>query len=289
MLFMKTRIVQMKVEIVNYEKYNPRKDQKNYIWFRFNNNFFDQDNKNFYNLSNDERIAWIFLLCQASKQNNSVIEIENEIFTQVTKLDIAVLNSLLNKLLPRSVLISHESVLTKFATERDGTIRNETIRNETIRNEKKEEFPCDKKNMQVDKSPAPKKETCSWLFEIAEQCYAKLYPGSKFLRNARINRQLTQIISECGKELAEKVVLWFFQQPNNYYRSKGHDLKYCIFDLQKLVTECQTKKKILKDPKASILEKEIKFQEQIDEVNELFENEAKNGKSQKSIFDTQTC
>lgn len=124
----------MVIEIVNYEKYNPRKDQKNYTWFRFENNFFDPDNDNFFNLNPQERLAWLYLLCKASKQNKGKIEILPDQFEKMTGLKYDILNSLINQLLPRSVLLLHESVQSLHtdvqlqpATRRDETRRDETI------------------------------------------------------------------------------------------------------------------------------------------------------------------
>ena len=56
------------ITIVNFEKYNPRKDVKNPSWFRLEHSLFD--NPDFYDLNHIEKLAWVYLLCVASKKNS---------------------------------------------------------------------------------------------------------------------------------------------------------------------------------------------------------------------------
>lgn len=59
----------------NWEKFNTRKDIVAPRWFAFQNSFFE-DPKFFY-FSNDEKIVFLYLLCEASKSSNKVIHILN--------------------------------------------------------------------------------------------------------------------------------------------------------------------------------------------------------------------
>lgn len=61
----------MQVEIVNWEKFNPRKDLKSSSWFRLENNFCTHPD--FFDLTNDQKMVWIYLLCEASRKQSNVV------------------------------------------------------------------------------------------------------------------------------------------------------------------------------------------------------------------------
>lgn len=61
------------IEILNWEKYNPRKDVKEPSWFRMNHGFFD--NHEFFEFTAEEKLVWIYLLCQASKKNQATVHL----------------------------------------------------------------------------------------------------------------------------------------------------------------------------------------------------------------------
>lgn len=55
------------LEIINWEKYNPRKDLRHPWWFAFSNRFFFD--AQFAHFSHEELLFWIYILCEASLQN----------------------------------------------------------------------------------------------------------------------------------------------------------------------------------------------------------------------------
>ncbi len=57
----------MKIEIVNWDKYNPRNDVKHPTWFRFQNNFWMDPA--IYPLSPEGKLVWVILLAFASQVN----------------------------------------------------------------------------------------------------------------------------------------------------------------------------------------------------------------------------
>lgn len=61
------------VEIINYKKYNPRKDIENSSWFRMQHNFFE--NHEFHDFTDEERLFWIYLICCASLKNKGTINL----------------------------------------------------------------------------------------------------------------------------------------------------------------------------------------------------------------------
>lgn len=63
----------IEIEILNWEKFNPRKDVKATSWFRLDNRFC-VDPK-FFDLSNDYKMVWIWLLSHASQELAGVVQI----------------------------------------------------------------------------------------------------------------------------------------------------------------------------------------------------------------------
>lgn len=83
----------------NWDKYNKRqKDIKRPYWFAMSNEIFTDA---FYvDLSDQERQAFLWLLCEASKQNKyGEVEVSEKLFTQITGYKIRILNETIAKLL----------------------------------------------------------------------------------------------------------------------------------------------------------------------------------------------
>lgn len=63
----------IRISILNWEKFNPRSDRANYSWFRFQNDFFHD--QNVFGLGNTEKLLFIFVCCEASKKNSKVVDL----------------------------------------------------------------------------------------------------------------------------------------------------------------------------------------------------------------------
>lgn len=59
------------IEVINWEKYNPRTDAKRPAWFRVDNRI--ATGPGFYGLDCEQRWLWIFLLCLVSQANGEPI------------------------------------------------------------------------------------------------------------------------------------------------------------------------------------------------------------------------
>lgn len=63
----------IEIQINNWEKYNPKRDQKTYTWLRLDNGIFVDPL--IWDMSSDEKVVFIQLLCEASKKNCGVATI----------------------------------------------------------------------------------------------------------------------------------------------------------------------------------------------------------------------
>ncbi len=64
---------QIDLEIVNFDKYNPRGDVKKHSWFRFENTLLES--ADFYSWSGEQIKAFIYLLSQASRKRSGKIRV----------------------------------------------------------------------------------------------------------------------------------------------------------------------------------------------------------------------
>lgn len=64
------------VDINNWEKYNPKRDQSTYSWLRLNNDIFNDPK--IWGLNAEHKLVWIAILCEASKKNLGLCEIETD-------------------------------------------------------------------------------------------------------------------------------------------------------------------------------------------------------------------
>ena len=66
----------MMIEIIEWDKYNPRKDVNRSSWFRMEHCLFELPS--FFSFNHEEKLTWIYLLCCASKVGNKTVEINQE-------------------------------------------------------------------------------------------------------------------------------------------------------------------------------------------------------------------
>jgi hypothetical protein len=121
------------VEILNWDKYNPRKDVKKPAWFACSNSLFD--NHEFYDFTHTEMISWIYMLSLASKKLSGVITIHWEHLERIGRIKkkdfLAAIEKLQrNHCVRVSSLPTYgsrtESVQNPYATQQDKTLHNKT-------------------------------------------------------------------------------------------------------------------------------------------------------------------
>ena len=128
------------IRFKNWDKYNKRqKDIKRPYWFAMSNDIFMDP---FYvELSDQERQAFIWLLCEASRQNKyGEVEISSRIFVQITGYKRSVLASTLDKLLKsgRAAGSRQDAGGIATATEQNRTEQDRTEQDKTEQNTRSE-------------------------------------------------------------------------------------------------------------------------------------------------------
>jgi hypothetical protein len=125
------------IEIINWERFNPRKDLTSTSWFRFQNNFFE--NHEFYSMNHAEICFWIYLLSLASKKQSSTIIVNSDHANRIGRFTEKQIKSSIKKLVELQCIVvvcnehvtstsrgQHENVVLHNVTERNETKQNET-------------------------------------------------------------------------------------------------------------------------------------------------------------------
>jgi len=87
----------LEIEIINWDKYNPKRAQKTYSWLRLNNDIaFDQQ---LFGLNAAQKYAWIVILCECSRRNTGQIKISQLFFEQIVGISVGEFKQLIEFLI----------------------------------------------------------------------------------------------------------------------------------------------------------------------------------------------
>lgn len=120
----------MEIKILNFEKFNPRKDRARHHWFRVENDI--SFSKDLFGLNPGQRWFWIFLLSLASKSQKNEIDFELEYLSIHSGLNIKQTAECLKLFEKRSMIsiTGYQSVTNRGQTVSYITLHNSTEHNE---------------------------------------------------------------------------------------------------------------------------------------------------------------
>lgn len=124
----------MRVEILNWDRFQPRKDVKAPSWFRLSHSLFEDHE--FYDFTHTEIVAWIYILSLASKKSSATVAINQQHVERVGRLKWKEFHVALEKLqFIQCILVEY----TDTSRERNvgdthpgATLHNKTLHNKTI-------------------------------------------------------------------------------------------------------------------------------------------------------------
>jgi len=92
----------LQIEIKNWEKFNPKRDQKTYTWLRLDQGIgTDPD---LFGLTAEQKFVWVMILCEASKKNTGRVSLNLEWLADTAKVKITVIEKLLEFLEQKSTI-----------------------------------------------------------------------------------------------------------------------------------------------------------------------------------------
>jgi hypothetical protein len=92
----------IKLKILNWEEYNPKRDQKTYTWLRLQNDV--ATDKKLFALTAEQKWVWVCLLCEASKANHGELEFDLAWLVEITKVKRSIIEVLLAELEKRGII-----------------------------------------------------------------------------------------------------------------------------------------------------------------------------------------
>lgn len=120
----------LQITFNNWEKFQPRKDIKSPTWVAVKNDF--TINQDFFRFTNDEKLCFIYLLCEASKTNkNGMVIINFDYHSELFKISVDVIKQTIEKLeqngiCTQSVRTRTQSVRTRYVKDRQTDRQTDT-------------------------------------------------------------------------------------------------------------------------------------------------------------------
>lgn len=121
----------IKLEINNWNEFQPRKDLKSLSWIRIQSDVFFSEN--FFYLDNNQKLLFFYVLTYAGKKNSNQISLNLDFTIEKLKQKKQEIISGIEKLESLGILTVVVSDSSRTNTDLCTTIRNDTIRNDTIR------------------------------------------------------------------------------------------------------------------------------------------------------------
>ena len=165
------------VTILNWEKYQFRKEVKNPSWFRLENKFWN-DSQVFY-FSAEERWVWVCLLSIASQKQSPEISFSAEWFSQESRVGIPSIDSALEKL-------ACNKCVTYTVRPCSSTRHNKTRQDITIQDKTRQNIVCVEPKQVLVSPPTVDKKDLSFFIN---QKLLELYP-QEYLDREKIKMEL---------------------------------------------------------------------------------------------------
>lgn len=223
----------MEIEIINWEKYNPRRDLKNPVWFRFQSDFLESPTA--FELSNDGLIVWLLLLCRTSKAGGGPVKVTAPYLAKharCTEADVVLALEILEENDCIKVTSKDPNQLSMFPTA-PRALHNETVHNETRRDETNEKSSAEAPPRRPGRhTPNPLNIK---IWENYCEAYKRRY-GTEPVRNLTVNSQIAALGKRLGEEAIE-VVQFYVMHNQQFYVRSCHPIGLCLKDAEALRTQ----------------------------------------------------
>lgn len=131
----------IQIEICNWDKYNPRADAKKWAWFRFQVDFFDDEDLD--DLPGPHLLVFVYLCCKRAKSPDNIVEIKVRHCAKKARTTVADVSAALRGLADLGLIKVHNNTYVDVRARTDPnvdvrerpnpypTIRYDTLRNDT--------------------------------------------------------------------------------------------------------------------------------------------------------------
>lgn len=218
----------IQLEVLNWEKYNPRKDLVKHSWFRLENNLITSPE--FFDFDHSEFCLWIYLLGLASQKQTGQISMSVSHAVTVAKIQKESIVSGLLKLQQLQCVqiitsIEHaDAQITAPTNEHNNTLRD-------IRTNELKHSDAAVATVKNEKSLGSK------IFETYSQAFQERYQVAP-VRNAKTNSLCSQLAKRLGED-SHAVVRFYLAHNDGWYLKHQHDLGNLIKAAESLHTQWQ--------------------------------------------------
>lgn len=232
-----------KVKILNWSKINnKRKDVKLSTWFKFKHDFFDDEKM--FDLTHEEKLFWIYILCECSKQVQSP-QSDNWITVNAKKAhrtaDFPEKN--VHRMLKKFQQLQIVEIRTLRGRYVDVTLDKEQSRIEGEKNRGRIETTVSEGGNKLPPPRSPEKELNFLTWNSYKESYLNRYKTEP-VRNATVNGQISNLVKRLGGE-APEVIRFYLDQNRAFYIQSCHPVGLCLKDAESLRTQWASRVTVL--------------------------------------------
>jgi hypothetical protein len=248
----------MRIKILDWEKFNPRKDIKSSSWFRLENSFFT--NPKFFNFTHEQKLIWLFILCQASQKQCDEITVCGDLTAALVKVEANKVTDAILRLVELKQIDILEEDVTRTSRGRNAGVRKKKVgRTATIPTDGRTD-ETDVTNERIsgelialptdhitDLTHKPKKSTEPTDGSLIWSAYSESYLARYRVepkRNQTTNSQCAQLAKRLGPKDGVNVVRFYLTHNNSWYVQHSHTIGLCLKDAEALYTQMLTDNRV---------------------------------------------
>lgn len=210
------------ITIKNWDKHNPKRDQKSYTWLRLNNDI--STDPELFALDAEQKFVWIEILCQASRKNSGTIKVNLSQISYITKVSLIKINQLIEFLEQKPIIEVHDRALPRDVVTTTPTYEQDVLHETNVRTIETSA-----------KASAP--SLGSQLFETYSKAFFKRY-GVNPVRNAKTNSLCKQLATRLGEE-AHQVIEFYLSHNDQWFLKMQHDLASLVSKAESMHSQWQ--------------------------------------------------
>jgi hypothetical protein len=227
-------VTTIELELLNWDKYNPRKDLKATTWMRFQNSIYEDPQ--FFDFDHGEICFWIYLLCMASKKQSSTVIVNITHAERIGRFKKSTIDSCIEKLKHINCVTERHAHVTSTLrarhTTNERTEQNMTnVTNDTHATRARYAVEKNAENLPTDKSGGSK------VWDRYREQFVKRY-GVEPMRNAKVNAQCKQLYERLG-ESGIGAIDFYLTHNDSWYLKNQHDLGSLLAKAESIFTQWQ--------------------------------------------------
>jgi hypothetical protein len=227
--------IQIEIDQEKWKKFNPRSDRANYTWFRFENVFFHD--QSMFGLSAEDKLAYVFVLCEMSKKNIPKINIDIEYASAMLRVtQDEFIQSVIS--LEKSKLIKSDLAVITPSSRRRKAVIKPTILPATIRDDT---YETNERSSSPPKLATPVSEVRDSFLESYKQEFKRDYAGWGAKENGMVSKWLKSVSLESAKRLCELYPKW----NDPWVTKQGHPLGILMAQYVQLDAWAQNPKQLI--------------------------------------------